>query len=770
MMVPSRGLLVPLAFVLSAFLSGCLGDGAEPSPDGTAGASATGTQGASLEAAADLAAARGFQRYGRHEEALTAYQRIVQVENGEAQRQARYGIAQAYLALGQYSSAVDAIEDYLDSKPPKEDALRAHFLLGRALAALGDIDEAQDAFRRYAEGEGPLALDARLDIADLHAQTGRYDKALDELEKALELAGQAVEALPPSVVATLYLDLAEAYRQTGEPAEAVEWYDRLLQQDPPDAVSALAFSRLATVNRQVDNRPRWRQALLQLVQTYPASAQAPSALRELLAAGETVDALSQGIMHFHQQENAQAAAIFDGILESDTPPPEAAAAHYYRGRIHERDGEPQSALAEYEASLALDPGGDLADDAAWNRAVLLEELGLPLDAAGAYQELWRAHPDSPFAADAAIASGLLLYQIGDPMGASATWQEVLPTLDDQERTAQAHLWLGKADQVLGDGEGTATHFQQAADAAPGSLYSLRAEALLAGEGATAPPAGPSDQIQAAAAPSTTTADAWLTSTFGPENLIAEPSPFAQPGWLRAQEDSRIGFFRAANEEFLSLIEENTSRPWSLYRLARTFQDEGITHLAARTAAMLLGNFAGPLDDVPPSLLQLAYPLDHMSSINAAAAQNDLSPLVLLAMIRQESFFDPAAGSAAGALGLTQVIPSTAQEIAQQLDRQDFSVSDLFRPSVSIEFGAFYLGSQVRLFEGNLYFALAAYNAGPGRAISWSEASGPDADLFLELIDLAETRSYVKLVLENYAVYRFLYTSVDHVTLLAGPAP
>ena len=140
------------------------------------------------------------------------------------------------------------------------------------------------------------------------------------------------------------------------------------------------------------------------------------------------------------------------------------------------------------------------------------------------------------------------------------------------------------------------------------------------------------------------------------------------------------------------------------------------------------------------------------------------------MIRQESFFDPAAGSPAGALGLTQVIPATAQEIAQQLGRQDFSVSDLFRPSVAIEFGAHYLASQVQFFDGNLYFALAAYNAGPGMALSWSEEAAGDIDLFQELIQFAETRTYVKIVLENYAVYRFLYGEADHVTLLAAPAP
>jgi soluble lytic murein transglycosylase len=90
--------------------------------------------------------------------------------------------------------------------------------------------------------------------------------------------------------------------------------------------------------------------------------------------------------------------------------------------------------------------------------------------------------------------------------------------------------------------------------------------------------------------------------------------------------------------------------------------------------------------------------------------------------------------------------------------------------VSIRFGAYYLGSQMDLSAGNTYFALAAYNAGPDSAMRWSGSlTTSDIDLFVELIDFAETRSYVKLVLENYAVYRFLYGEADHPTFLSSPS-
>jgi soluble lytic murein transglycosylase len=137
---------------------------------------------------------------------------------------------------------------------------------------------------------------------------------------------------------------------------------------------------------------------------------------------------------------------------------------------------------------------------------------------------------------------------------------------------------------------------------------------------------------------------------------------------------------------------------------------------------------------------------------------------MLALMRQESWFDPLAGSGAGATGLTQVIPSTGQEIATDLGTSDFANEDLLRPVVSIRFGAHYLEKQLAAFDGNLYYALAAYNAGPGAAEKWRETSGDDIDLFLEQVDIGEANLYVRLVMENLAVYRYLYEGAPRPSL------
>jgi soluble lytic murein transglycosylase-like protein len=341
------------------------------------------------------------------------------------------------------------------------------------------------------------------------------------------------------------------------------------------------------------------------------------------------------------------------------------------------------------------------------------------------------------------------------------WEQMLGALPISEYRTQADLWLAKIEQAL-------LSYSQGVSA-PDSFYALQTLAWLEDQ-ATIPSGGPEDIIKSPATPDWDAVEEWLTSLWGPEPPSPGPALFDSNAWQSGQEFHQSGMEREATDTFLRLIDESSSQPWSLYRLARAFADMDMPHLSARTATRLLWKTDDPLEQTPRALVELAYPLAYPSLVQAAAAENDLSPLLLLALIRQESFFDPLAVSSAGALGLTQVMPSTGQGIAAELNIEDFSTSDLLQPQVSIRFGAYYLRRQLDLPPGNILLALAAYNAGPHNATRWSNASLliPDIDLFIELIDFDETRSYVKLVLDNYAVYRFLYGDADEIALLTEP--
>jgi soluble lytic murein transglycosylase len=185
---------------------------------------------------------------------------------------------------------------------------------------------------------------------------------------------------------------------------------------------------------------------------------------------------------------------------------------------------------------------------------------------------------------------------------------------------------------------------------------------------------------------------------------------------------------------------------------------------ARAVATLLAALTRDAKTPPDDLLRLAYPLAYRDLAKQSATDAGVSPLLLLSLVRQESFYDAEAGSTAGALGLTQVVPTTGDAIATQLGVTGFTASDLFRPKVSLRFGASYLATQLTSFDGDAYHALAAYNGGPGAASDAIDIAGSDPDLFVESLEFDETKSYVKLVMENYARYRQLYEGVGRASL------
>lgn len=136
------------------------------------------------------------------------------------------------------------------------------------------------------------------------------------------------------------------------------------------------------------------------------------------------------------------------------------------------------------------------------------------------------------------------------------------------------------------------------------------------------------------------------------------------------------------------------------------------------------------------------------------------------IIRQESMFDPEAQSPAGALGLMQLLPGTAQETARKmgLAHQTFWLTS--RPEHNIALGSRYLSDLIRRYDGSYPLAIAAYNAGPGRVDKWLETFGDprtgavDPIDWIEMIPIYETRNYVQRVLEGVYVYRLRLRSIQ----------
>ncbi len=148
--------------------------------------------------------------------------------------------------------------------------------------------------------------------------------------------------------------------------------------------------------------------------------------------------------------------------------------------------------------------------------------------------------------------------------------------------------------------------------------------------------------------------------------------------------------------------------------------------------------------------EVALPLRHENVIRQQAEEKDVDAALIAAVIYSESRFVDQT-SHADARGLMQITPDTAREIEKLSGGTTFELDDLSDSELNIRYGTFYLAHLLDIYGGDPVAALAAYNAGPGNADAWG-----GSNMTVDDIEFAETREYVKTVLEKQREYRHIY--------------
>ncbi len=154
-------------------------------------------------------------------------------------------------------------------------------------------------------------------------------------------------------------------------------------------------------------------------------------------------------------------------------------------------------------------------------------------------------------------------------------------------------------------------------------------------------------------------------------------------------------------------------------------------------------------------LALRFPRAFSTAILTSAERTQLDPAWVFALVRQESAFRVDAKSPVGALGLMQLMPSTAKHIAQKTKTPFSGVTSLTQADKNLQLGTLYLRDMLQSLNNNIFAATAAYNAGPGRAREWlTTQNGLSAEEWIETIPIPETQDYVKNIITYRAIYRF----------------
>lgn len=194
------------------------------------------------------------------------------------------------------------------------------------------------------------------------------------------------------------------------------------------------------------------------------------------------------------------------------------------------------------------------------------------------------------------------------------------------------------------------------------------------------------------------------------------------------------------------------------------------HHAARYTYGMSQRFDDPLE--ASKVQRLTFPLAYDRFVWEQARDKDLDPYMVLALMRQESVYDPNAISRVGARGAMQIMPRTGHRIADLAADIDYTAADLEDPIAAIGYGVTYLGRLMDRFDHVYPLAIASYNGGPHNVSAWLAGTTSDMpmDAFVEHIPFRETRGYVQSVSAHYAAYLDLYAPEGtHLSIPAQPA-
>jgi len=212
----------------------------------------------------------------------------------------------------------------------------------------------------------------------------------------------------------------------------------------------------------------------------------------------------------------------------------------------------------------------------------------------------------------------------------------------------------------------------------------------------------------------------------------------------------LGFSREALSELIRLSKNMSSIEDVVYACSK-FQELGSYDYSVRLAKKM-----------PPmeNLHQFLYPRAYWTTVEGLAQRHDIDPLLVLAIVREESRFDADARSVAGALGLMQLMPKTAYRLDNKLGLGIDNSYEILNTKNNLHLGTYYLSSLVKEF-GSYTYAIAAYNAGEVIVKKWrKQRRYHSSDEFIEDIPYEETRNYVKRVLTSLSEYKRLSSAGD----------
>ncbi|SFK58077.1 soluble lytic murein transglycosylase [Mesorhizobium albiziae] len=609
------------------------------------------------------------------------------------------------------SADIAALKSGLDALTAKDlgraravrDALPAasldHHILAWAIALQGGND--------ISSGEIAAAAEALPGWPGMAALRRNSEKALLRENPAAKTVVQAFGATKPQTAEGMTI-LARSLVVLGQPERARALLSPFWRTEKLEAKDEVAILKeFGALIPAADHRFRMERML------YADRVSSAQRVAGLAGAKQLADAWSAVL-----RNDKNAGKLLDAV-----PSAQRSAGYLFAEAKYLRRGEKISEAAAIILKAPKDKASLVDPDAWWiERRVLSRELVDAGDMKTAYRLVAAHSAESPSnAVDAEFHAGwYALRGLNDAQTAAKHFSRIAEIADGPVSLSRAYYWLGRAAEAGGPGDAKA-YYERAAGYGT-AFYGQLAAARIGRGGITV------------AYPTPTSAD---RQQFSRREAVQA---------IRRLENA--GHAWRADILYRDLAQQLTA-PGELALLAVMAEKRGNNFLALKVGKIAAGRGI--------DIGALSHPL---GAIPESAKIDGSGKALAYAIARQESEFNTGAVSRAGAMGLLQLMPGTAKELAKR-SGLPYSMQRLTSDAgYNATLGAAFLGEQLGKFDGSYVLTFAGYNAGPRRTQEWvkryGDPRGKDIDTvvdWIERIPFAETRSYVQRVMENYQVYK-----------------
>ncbi len=665
--------------------------------------------------------------------------------------------------------------------------IKSQYILGDCYRKIEDWDKAIEVYKNLVVDVPILTDYSLLFLAETYRLKGENRESIDTYKQIIENFPQSL------IISETNYQIAQNYRELNDTTSAVIYYKNILEDSEDNQLKAKVLLELSEIywqeKKYIDSLNCLYKILDESYRLKRNSEPEELLIRHFYKIQEDLKDIKvpyhimvkcADILFKYRQYNL-AEDLYKEVIKTFPEASDIAEVYYKRARSLYYKKEYKEAVNQCEEIIAKFPPSEITIKANYLGGNSLRALGERYLAIDKYEKIIEQYPESYYARQSYLRLAESYFQLEEQEKGISPWRELISRYPNSyesmtslwnlaryytnnnvdlkaldyyrelsERFSQSRLgddalyWKGKILENMGSDEEAKIAYEKLIREYPLSYYTERIIEQR------------SD-----------ISFAWPVYVSKKEDFINLEEFFkkydkiegkGQLSLLKAELFEEISFYKESIVELNGTLNYYPGNIFLLFRLSDIYKKNRDYYNSLNYAEIIFNYLKDnhQLEELPLELWESLYPLYYEDMIKERALEYEIDPLLVLAMIREESRFNTWDESVAGARGLMQIIFSTGEWIAQKINLEEFNDEMLFDPEINIDLGCWYINYLKGRFSNDSILVISGYNAGPGTTGKWlKQYDRSDLDNFVENVPYSETREHIKKVMKSYQMYKRL---------------